>query len=235
MAVAAIASNGIVQDRWLSDILDRPAWRVDSLIPDPAGAVRQSGGFYYTRIPTGDVARLHAFEDAGFHVVDTAITLEAKTSTLVPSDPAIARFAQPSDRAAVAAIAGSAFESSRLHLDPAIPNALADRSRAEWAGNFFAGTRGNAMVVADHNGEAAAFLLLTGPIDDTLTIDLIGVRRDARRRGLGAGCIHFAAGAIASQRIRVGTQAANIPSLSLYESLGFHTVASDYVLHLHRT
>src|SRR5262249_52847692 len=147
----------------------------------------------------------------------------------------VSRFASPWVRPAVAAIATSSFEWSRLHLDPLIPKETADRSRRDWASNFFAGKRGDAMVVAEHDGAPAAFLLAKGPAGGTLTIDLIAVRPSFRHLGFGASCIRFAASRIAgTQSLRVGTQAANVGSLRFYESLGFRTVASHYVLHLHR-
>jgi ribosomal protein S18 acetylase RimI-like enzyme len=136
----------------------------------------------------------------------------------------------------VADIAASSFASSRLHLDPSIAKSVADRSRAEWASNFFAGKRGSVMIVAEDGNEVAAFLLLIGPVNGLLTIDLIAVRRQSRRLGLGATCIRYAAKHISGvEQLRVGTQAANIGSMRFYEGLGFQTAATHYVLHLHRT
>jgi ribosomal protein S18 acetylase RimI-like enzyme len=236
MAVASIAPTGIVQDRWLSDVLERPTWRVDSLTPNLERVIRESGnGFFFTRVPTRDIAKLHEFEDAGFRVIDVTITLEVQTAALHSPAPATARFATLSDRTAVTAIAANAFETSRLHLDPTIAKTLANRSRAQWADNFFAGARGDAMVVACQKSAVGAFLLLIGPVNGTLTIDLMGVHHDSRRRGLGAACIRFAANQITSDRIQVATQAANVGSLAFYEGLGFQTFDSHYVLHFHRT
>ena len=36
------------------------------------------------------------------------------------------------------------------------------------------------------------------------------------------------------RELRVGTQAANVPSVRLYEPLGFSLASAAYVLHLHR-
>ena len=224
-------------DRWLSHLLGRPAWKVDAEAADLANLLHATGpGFFYTRVAAEDLAAVHRFEDCGFRIVDTTITLESPIKPLQADDLPGVRFAAQADSAAVAAIAASSFEWSRLHLDPQIPKAVADRSRAEWATNFFAGKRGDAMVVAEDRGEPAAFLLLVGPAAGVLTIDLIAVRRASWRRGLGAACIRFAASNVAgAERLRVGTQAANVGSLRFYESLGFRVVASHYVLHLHRS
>jgi len=226
----------VTADRWLSGVLGRPAWKVDAAAADPAAVVARAGrGFFFTRVAAGEVSTVHRFESAGFRVVDTTVTLETPAPALASAvrRPDV-RLARPSDRDAVAGLASRSFQWSRLHLDPAVPNELADRSRAEWAGNFFAGERGDALVVAEHVGELAAFLLLLGPADRILTIDLIAVDRDRRRLGLGAACIGFAAARFADALVlRVATQAANVASLRFYESLGFRTVSSHYVLHLH--
>jgi ribosomal protein S18 acetylase RimI-like enzyme len=135
----------------------------------------------------------------------------------------------------VVALAAGSFEWSRLHLDPAIPNEVADRSRAEWVANFFTAQRGDVLLVAENEGLPAAFLLGIGPKDGILTIDLVAVSPGARRRGLGTACVAFAGSQIAGvERLRVGTQAANVSSLRFYEQLGFRTIATHYVLHLHR-
>lgn len=238
MAVASTAPAGLSADPWLSSILGRPVWKIDANLPDVVSSLSKAGsgpGFFYTRVPTNDVATLKRLQDAGFRVIDTTITLEATRGSIVGEAPKNVRFAVHEDRAGVAAVAGSSFEWSRLHLDPAIPTTLADRSRVAWASNYFLGQRGDAMVVAEDSGEVAAFLQLLGPMAGILTIDLIAVRRSSRRLGLGAACIHFAAQNVAgTERLRVGTQAANISSLQFYEHLGFSVAASDYVLHLHR-
>jgi len=226
----------VTADRWLSDLLGRPAWKVDARTADPAAVVDRTGsGFFFTRVPAGEVSTLHRFESAGFHVVDVTITLEARAAEPLGAVPHLGiRLARPADCEAATTLAARSFQWSRLHLDPAVPTAVADRSRAEWVGNFFRGARGDALVVAEQGGGLAAFLLLLGPADGILTIDLIAVDRDRRRHGLGAACIAFAAARFAGvETLRVATQAANVASLRFYERLGFCTVSSQYVLHLH--
>jgi ribosomal protein S18 acetylase RimI-like enzyme len=211
---------------------------VDWDAPDPACAVAGGFGgpsFFFTRVPAQNIGRLRQFEELGFRVVDLTVTLEAAGTMQHATGPKRVRFAVPADQCAVAEIAATSFELSRLHLDPLIPKKTADRSRAEWASNFFTGERGDAMVIAENEGGPAAFLLAVGPADGVLSIDLIATRPAFRRLGLGASCVRFASCEIAgAKRLRVATQAANAGSLRFYESLGFRTVASHYVLHLHR-
>lgn len=239
MAVtAAFTATGIKSDRWLSKLLGRPAWNVDASILGATEAIAKAGAgplFLSTRVDAGDVVTLNRFEDAGFRVVDLTVTLESPTAPIRIQIPHNVRFAQASDEAAVRSIAGTSFELSRLHLDPLVPKAVADKSRAEWATNFFAGLRGDAMVVAEHNGAVAAFLLLIVPADGVMTIDLIAAGPGSRKIGLGSACIQFAAlNFERHEKIRVGTQAANIKSLRFYARLGFQPCASQYVLHYHR-
>jgi len=239
LAAESLTKPGIVSDSWLTEVLGRPAWRVEWDAPDLASAVAvgasRGPGFYFTRVPSQNVERLRQFEEFGFRIVDLTITLEAAASAQNTSATNIVRLATPEDRLAVTEIAAKSFEWSRLHLDPLIPRKIADRSRAEWVSNFFAGKRGDALIIAENGGTPAAFLLAVGPDEGILTIDLIATSAGARRLGLGASCVHFAARAIAAtERLRVATQAVNTGSLSFYEALGFRTIASHYVLHFHR-
>lgn len=239
MAIAALAPTGIKSDQWLSELLSRPTWNVDPTMTSAAEAIRQAGAgplVLYTRVPAADVKTVNSFEDAGFRVVDLSITLEAPAGPLRLDAPHDIRAANPSDEIAVRVIAATAFTSSRLHLDPDVPRTVADRSRSEWAGNFFHGGRGDAMFVAEHEGAVAGFILALAPNGVApLTIDLIAIRADARRLGLGMKCIqHLVAHFKSAKSVRVGTQAANVGSVRFYARLGFEPVATHYVLHFHR-
>jgi ribosomal protein S18 acetylase RimI-like enzyme len=226
----------LARDEWLGRILGCDAWqvRVGAHGPDRDAIAKVAApAFLYAKVPTADTAMVGRLGDLGFRVVDTNVTLERDAApALAESGRNACRFAAPGDRDAIRALAGRAFSHSRLHLDAAVPREAADRSRAEWAGNFFSGARGDHMVVA---GECLGFLQLLGPKDGVLTIDLIGVDPTARRRGLARDMIAFAAARLPGiARLRVGTQVANIASLRLYESLGFRVVETSYVLHAHR-
>ncbi len=229
----------LVRDDFLTGIVGRPAFRValtpqgcDKAIVEAMLEAQRQPSFFYAKLPTSSVASVHRLEELGFHVVDTNVTFER--SVAGQATPGSARHARPDDREAVMALATNSFAHSRLHLDPAIPRHVADRSRAEWAGNFFAGKRGDHMMISEVDGGLAGFALLLGPKNGVLTIDLIGVAAPFRRRGI-AGTLIAAAGAIAgAQTLRVGTQIANMPSLRLYETLGFRITGTQYVLHYHR-
>jgi len=226
-------------DRWLSGVLSRPAWRVvEGASGTPLEAIRAGKPQFATaKVPASDPALVGELEQLGFHVVDAALTFAAEDLPPAAASPAV-RFAAPGDRGPVEAVAGSAFRYSRFHLDPRFPRELADRIKAQWAGNWFLGQRGDGMIVAEDGGRVAGFLQLLRGRDGPLVIDLIAVEERSRGRGLARAMIaHAAAHGTGDGRrtagMIVGTQAANVPSVRLYESLGFRLRDAQFVLHHH--
>ena len=226
-------------DAWIGAQLGKIAIRVG--LASDARTTLQSAldgcDFAYARVPCAPADAAVTLQDAGFRVVDTALSFEANAGE-VPRNAMAARFATASDRDAVAAIAGTSFRYSRFHIDPSIPAAVANGIKRDWAGNYFAGARGDAMIVAEISGQIAGFLQVIARGGDCV-IDLIATAPSFERRGVARGMIGFLAergvGQRAPGRIAVGTQAANVPSCRLYECLGFRLIRSDFILHYHRT
>jgi len=126
------------------------------------------------------------------------------------------------------------FKYSRFHLDPAIEDRVSNEIKAQWARNYFRGDRGNQMVVSEKDGQVTGFLQLLYNAD-TLIIDLIAVSKENRNKNIASEMINFAENKLEGfTKIRVGTQAANIPSIGLYEKLGFSINYMKYVFHYHR-
>ncbi|WP_119168013.1 GNAT family N-acetyltransferase [Algihabitans albus] len=226
----------LTPDPWLQRLLDRPCfalartWTLESLLAElPRGRC-----FVSAKVPVAPLDASLALQGLGFRVVDTALTFEATGMTA--TDDRRVRVAQPEDRQAVGAIAAGNFSSSRFHLDPSISNAAADRIKAAWAENYFTGRRGDLMLVAQDKGEVVGFLQALRSENDLLVIDLIAVAQTATRQGLACAMIGKLAAEEAGRqalRLRVGTQAANLPSCRLYESLGFRLAEAKTVLHFH--
>ena len=145
------------------------------------------------------------------------------------------RFATSADEAETVSIARSSFIYSRFHLDNQIPRETADRMKAEWVGNYFRGQRGNRLVVAEEEGHVVGFLLLLyDEVPKLITIDLIATDKAYQRRGIAREMVRFAEGSIPGyERIIVGTQLANVPSIQLYERLGFTVRSASHVFHYH--
>jgi ribosomal protein S18 acetylase RimI-like enzyme len=215
------------RDAWLSDVLGFDAWTatVESAAVVPAGA----RSLTTVRIPVQDVASLGAVETLGFSPVDVNVTLERVGFDLAP--PSSVAVATPDESEALLDVAGSCFRYSRFHLDPRIPREAADRVKREWVRSYVDGRRGIELLAAATVG----FLAVLEAPDGARVIDLVGVAPSAQGRGVGEELVvAFASRHGAGERtLRVGTQIANVPSLRLYEKLGFRIVSASYVLHRH--
>jgi dTDP-4-amino-4,6-dideoxy-D-galactose acyltransferase len=186
------------------------------------------------RVPADRPGEVAALAQCGFRIVDTNVQLVRAARAAVPAPRC--RLAQPSDEAAVRSVAARGFSQTRFHLDTRIPDAAANRVKEEWAGNYFRGQRGEWMVVAEDAQGVCGFNLVLRTPRDSLVVDLIAVDERARRQGLGAEMLEFAAGQCLARpaEVAIGTQIANATSLGLYTKIGFRPTNATYVFHLHR-
>jgi GNAT superfamily N-acetyltransferase len=221
-------------DVWLSGLLGKPAYHVHLGEKLLQGGDLPRGSFLDAKVPVADVATLSALQDLGFKVIDTNVQLTRKAARI---DPPVAgvRFAMPGDESALRDLAAGSFVESRFYRDPRIGDDVASQVKREWAGNFFSGKRGEWMVVAEEDEKITGFLQLLRGNDDVVIIDLVAVAPDFRGRGLARSMIAFAAQQCLGRAadMLVGTQIANVGSLSLYDALNFRISSADYVLHLH--
>ncbi len=232
-----IGAGNLVKDVWLSEAIARPCYRLDLAGSAAAGSTIPTDlaepVLIDARVPVDRTDLVGDLEDAGFHLIDTGLTLSRPARHGGELSDQV-RFAMPEDRAAVEAIAGSSFSWSRLHRDPRIPTETANRVKALWAGNFFDGGRGDHMVVATARGTVVGFLLVIAASADEMVIDLIAVDQDYRGRGLSRAMTTFAESNCGQPRVvKVGTQLANSQSLQLYFGNGFRWLYAHYVLHYH--
>ena len=228
-------------DAFLTSHLEKETYRLD--IRDQLGevdidAVRQlqkQNVFIYGKVPMTDIDAMAQLTNLGFQLVETAVTLEkdelSKEGPHLEND---VRLANPEDEEATVSVAASSFEYSRFHVDPSIDTALANRVKAEWVRNYFLGQRGSDMVLGLVDGAVAGFLQLL-IVKDVLVIDLIAVAAGARHRRLATDMINFAQMNCRGEcvKYRVGTQLTNLPSLKLYQNMGFRIVNKNHVYHYH--
>lgn len=230
-------------DDFLSGVLGVDAYWVTS-VPAPgesasfweeADSILSGGPVFATaKVDVDNVAGLRVLERGGFSLVDTNVTLER-----IGREPILSTWAgtvdtaEDADRDTVAKLSAANLVASRFHLDPLMNGEVAAKVKAQWADNYFAGQRGDAMLVAKQDGVCAGFLqLLTHGAD--LIIDLVAVDSSFRRSGAASAMIQTALEAHPScQRVVVGTQAANVGSLRFYQSIGFTFSGAKYVLHSH--
>jgi ribosomal protein S18 acetylase RimI-like enzyme len=233
-----MSDSAATRDGFLERCLGYPVFRLQNAAALEEGLAQASSHprwMLEAKVAVGQVADVAALTARGFRVIDTNVQLERPAGAF-PAGARSARHAQPADEAAVRAVAATSFSQTRFHLDPRIGGTDADRVKEQWAGNFFAGKRGEWMIVAEDGGRVAGFLQAFRTANRRLVIDLIGVEPGSRSKGLGRSMIPFAGQAClgAAAPMIVGTQVANLRSLRLYESLGFRVMGASYVLHLHR-
>lgn len=229
-------------DAWLSRHLGRPALLLDLVREGDDRPLRRrlaaEAIFATAKVPAQDVAALRCLEDAGCRVVDLNLTFSVAVGDVpcAKAAPAV-RPARPEDSASIEDIAGTAFRFTRFHLDDVLPARLADRIKRAWAGNYFAGGRGTALLVAEDGAGVCGFLLVLER-GDAAVIDLIAVAARAAGRGYGSALVAALGNAPLTtgqrpRRLIVGSQAANAPAIRFYEGLGFRVDAAAYVLHHH--
>lgn len=228
----------ISEDTWLSDRFGHRVFSVRT-----AGALSDcaSPATYQARIDVADIATVEALERAGMRVVNVMVTLRCDPAA-VPGEPREAavevRDADPEHDLVLLDVAARAFRYSRFHLDPAIPNQVADRIKRDWVRSYLDGVRGEQLLVAVADGEPVGFLAVLAREHDgrrVRVIDLVGVAPEARGSGVGTALVrrfheesrgHCAA-------VEVGTQLANVEALQFYERLGYRTTRAAFDLHLH--
>lgn len=228
---AHVESTGFTPDPWLSERLGVAAFSLPNEAP---GALTPAArpAFVQAKVDGGARGRVEELVRAGYALVETAITLEKNLAGASGPVQGV-RYAVPEDERSVRRIAASAFTQSRFHADPNVPKDVADRIKADWAANFFAGKRGTHMVVADGADGMAGFLLLILRGED-LVIDLVAVEAQSQGCGLGRKMLDFAAQHIRGpRRMIVGTQLHNLQSLAYYTGYGFRIARSSYTLHRH--
>ena len=238
-----MASGKASEDSWLGDFLGKPCFHLPrvrgtdateglQLFDSLRAEFGDSAFFADIKVPCGMTACQWDLEDAGFRSADVLLTFERSASPdLATRGTCTVRAARLTDETAVRSLAAKAFSVTRFHRDPLITAEVASRLKADWAGNFFHGRRGDAMVVAELDEKLVGFAqLFTG---DVLVIDLIGVSEAARGRGVARDMVALAIAEHQPKTIRVGTQATNSVSCLVYESYGFRLAEAVQVMHYH--
>ena len=235
----------ILPDAWLSEVLAQPVFSVHDAGNDPGALSRHAAGvgraFYFAKVDAVDLAGLGALARAGFQVVEASLTFARATDRAVSPggeasvevSPLEARWAP-----AVLDVAETAFRYSRFHLDPNVTTLGANRVKREWIRSYIEHRRGDQLLVSLAGDQPTGFLALLFAARGERqvgVVDLVAVHPAFQGRGIGR---HLVAAAIAACRgradvIEVGTQSANVPSVRLYEDMGFRLVRSGFVLHLH--
>ena len=233
------------KDEWLSEQIDKDVYQlkaIDLLEDDFSQAWKEfrkdrikENYFVFSKISTNSVNMWQCVEKANFKLIDTNVKFELH-GNISPDSKHQKNidicFAEKKHQQATGKIARDNFIYSRFHLDPLIDNDIASKIKQNWVKNYFFGKRGDEMVLALLNNEPVGFLQLIIK-NKELFIDLIGVDKIAQGRGVASSMIQFASKNIKRSCIKVGTQIGNLPSIKLYQKLGFVLTGSYYVFHYH--
>jgi GNAT superfamily N-acetyltransferase len=226
------------KDAWLTSIMGKNVFNLNiGSIPDlKISDLPRSASLVVAKIPVGDLRKYRVLQELKFLLIDTSIQLkkviEERDTFASLKD---ITFASYSHEQQIAKIAGSSFKYDRFHSDPNIPNRIAKKIKSEWTRSFFRGSRGNWMVIAEVKGAVVGFLQILKVGNSEIAIDLIAVKNSHRQNGLAEKMINFSIEncGMKGGNIFVGTQISNIPSLSLYEKMGFRINSAQHVFHLH--
>lgn len=243
-----VSSRFLWADDWLSVHLGKPSFGLDiqalradlaSASPDAVAAAFNldaqdtQSSFVYARAPNDDTGSCQWLEERGFAKVETNVIFTRAKRPHNRAARAGARLATTSDEEAVAKIARTSFRFSRFHIDPFVGPEIADAMREDWVRNYFRGLRGDALIVEEREQKIAGFLLVCRN-DEADVIDLVATDPAFRKTGVGRSMINFLDMLpMSPQKIRVGTQAVNIPSIAFYKAEGFHELGNNHIYHRH--
>ncbi len=246
----------ISEDKWLSAVFGYRVFKIDAVSGSTGSAQgvrvdarevirehasRQSRAMYYTKVDTADVEMVRRLCSAGLYVVDVNLTFRMEAPREIRTEEGSGLEicgVRPELSEEVLSIAESCFQYSRFHLDPCIADSIANRVKRQWIWSYLQKERGSELFVAHRGKRPVGFLAALEAESDgrrRAVIDLIGVSRATQQQGVGkALTTHFIRTyKNCSDSLEVGTQVANLPSMRLYEKLGFFIARSQYVMHLH--
>lgn len=233
-------------DEFLSNVFGYPCWATEG--PYNVELVRSDlmampfPSFVWLKVDEKDDTSFKRFKDMGFKTAVKEITYErpatkGKTPKSTSSDFDIVSLSAKKaagDTAlskAVGDLAANAMTTSRFHQDTLIAPELAADVKRRWAMNFFAGKRGQKMIIArSKGGKVIGFnqILYDG---QTRVIDLICTAEDWRRKGVARAMIE--AMFEPTKTTRVGSQANNKAADKLYRKLGFKPASTSICMHWH--
>lgn len=168
-------------------------------------------------------ARSNAF------LTDTPVTL-LKNAEGAPVQSDI-RPASAEDLAALEKIAATAFSKSRFASDPLLNKEKVGELYSLWVKNAFLNKEKTVLTSCACDG-----FVICDFSSERCHIDLLAVAESARGKGVGKKLLLEAerlAAEFGCKEMLVGTQAANVSALRLYEKCGFRVAFTSQTYHLH--
>lgn len=184
------------------------------------------------RVDGGDLAAIHALENAGFELIDGIQTFSIQLNRSTVTMPPGTRLFRQRDLSQVVSIGKSAFEFDRFHADPALSKSVADELNKTWTKNCCLGIAADAVLISAEGHRVASYV--TCRIDRRSnhgSIGLVATAAWARGKGFAKRTSLAALNWFACQGmefVEVGTQLRNVPAARLYGSLGFRQISTSF-------
>lgn len=208
-------------DNWLSQYLGN-AFRY---LP-PFEQKEWPRGFVYAKLDSSDISSFNGLVKQGFQLVEVSLVFFQQyiCEKIKEKNDFVVREAKVDDQQRVIEIAGNSFTNSRFHQDPNIGLETANKIKSDWVRNYFNGTRGDQMFIAENSGQVIGFLQLINN-----AIDLIAVDNKFQGQGVGSAMISKANEKIGV--LQAGTQSTNISAIKLYQNNGLQFSSAQLVVH----
>lgn len=193
------------------------------------------------RLPADDLPRVHAFEAAGYRLMDTLVyygrTLGRELPPPTPVPGITCRAATLTDAPAVAAVARAGFGDyfGHYHADPRLSSAAADEAYVDWAQTSTErASHASPVLVAETAQGIGGFLTLRETDPTTMEIVLNAVHPELGRRGIYSLLVAEALALAARRgatRMITSTQLNNYAPQKVWARLGFCHERSFYTFH----
>src|SRR2546428_5029083 len=192
------------------------------------------------RVNLNDLCTIHALERLGAILTDILLTFRFDLAVHIPS-PHFPKMkvspAEEMEAEELGLLGGRIFQVDRFHGDPNLPSSKSDELYSKWVSNCVNGLADTVLVARD-NDRIAGFITCKieriGPDCKVGVVDLVGVDPSYGGRGVGSDLISAALRWFSgkARSVYVGTQAANLRAVRLYERSRFIHASSEATLHL---
>jgi ribosomal protein S18 acetylase RimI-like enzyme len=196
----------------------------------------------FLRHPLSDSRTIIALSKVGWFLTDILLTfhrkLENSLSLEFKRDLQIrVREAHKEDSNSISNLARKSFSISHFHSDPNFPHTLSSELYAKWSISSLSEPFSKIFIAEDKDRICGFIMCSVKSLMNKVSygvIDLIAVDQDKQRMGIGKLLLTEALKWFSSKvnSVFVGTQAANIPAVRLYETFGFKLVESEATFHI---
>lgn len=238
---------------WDSELYGFPFYelRCGDLLPEVLGGYLSSwlsgladdrACLVYSRIPTKAVAVSRVLTNHGFYPVETTMDTYLRLSRFSPivsgqSEKLRLRPATEPDLPWIITIAGSAFSTDRLHIDPNLPSEKADQRYAHWIELGFRAGETVFVLEDTQNARVIGFFHIREAAPKTIDLSLAAVDKDYQQTTAAILMYQTVLTECRTKGYQIATARIslnNINVVNLYLRLGFAIRSAVITLHWFR-